>query len=103
MSLQNPKLHEHTLYHADSNMTHHLKSIRDRIHHICGQHVNQFVRVETLDGDVFEGVIVQCNRGILYLRLPGDGGMRGFTSNAYNDVILPLVLFELLVITLLYT
>jgi hypothetical protein len=103
MSIHYPYPQEHTLYQADSNMTRTLKSVRDHMHDICRRHVNQLVRVETLGGDVFEGIIVHCDKGILYLRLPGYGGPRSFTPNTYNDVILPLVLFELLVITLLYT
>src|SRR5690242_2570310 len=103
MSVQYPRLREQILYQADPSMTRSLKSIRDNMHHICRNHMNQPVRVETLDGDVFEGVIVHCDKGILYLKLPGYGAPRSFTPNYYNDVILPLVLFELLVITLLYT
>lgn len=103
MSVQYPGHQEQTLYQAEPNMTHSIKSIRDHIHHLCKQHANQLVRVETLDGDVFEGTIVQCDRGILYLSLPGNGHQRGFGPSYYNNVILPLVLFELLVITLLYT
>lgn len=94
---------EHMLYQVGSNNTQSLKSTRDHIHHLCNQHMNQLVRVETLDGDVFEGIIVQCDRGVIYLKLPGKGNSRAFAPNPYNDVILPLVLYELLVITLLYT
>ncbi|WP_274648665.1 hypothetical protein [Paenibacillus humicola] len=103
MSIQNPGIHEQTLYRADSNLAHNLKSARDRMHQICRQYTGRLVRVETMDGDVFEGIIVHCDKGILYLRQPGPGSPRGFAPMYYNDVILPLVLYELLVITLLYT
>lgn len=105
MSIQHsgPGHQEQILYQVGSSNTHSLKSTREHIHRLCQQHVNQLIRVETLDGDVFEGFIVQCDRGIIYLRLPGTGSPRGFAPNYYNDVILPLVLYELLVITLLYT
>ncbi|MGM1045645.1 MAG: hypothetical protein ACQEXX_05820 [Bacillota bacterium] len=103
MSIQYPGSghQEHILHQVGSNNIHSLKATRDHIHHICRQHVNQLVRVETLDGDVFEGFIAHCDNGILYLKLPGKGSPRGFGPNYYNDVILPLVLYELLVITLL--
>lgn len=105
MSIQypGPGHQEQILYQVGSNNIHSLKSTRDHLHHLCRKHVNQLVRIETLDGDVFEGVIIQCDKGILYLRLPGKGSHRGFGPNYYNNVILPLVLYELLVITLLYT
>lgn len=102
MNIQYPGHQEQTLYQAEPNMKHNIKSVRDQIHHLCKQHANQLVRVETLDGDVFEGTIMHCEKGILYLSMPGYGNQRGFGPSYYNNVILPLVLFELLVITLLY-
>ncbi|MBB3111665.1 hypothetical protein FHS18_003733 [Paenibacillus phyllosphaerae] len=101
MSMHSPNLQEHTIYQANTNMKQSMKSVRDHIHHVCKQHVNRYVRVETLDGDVFEGVIVHCDKGVLYLKMPGHAAPRGFTQNFHNDVILPLVLYELLVITLM--
>ncbi|ANA80053.1 hypothetical protein C7121_07120 [Paenibacillus glucanolyticus] len=103
MSLQYPGHQEQTLYQAEPNMRDSIQSVRDHIHHLCKQYANQLVRVETLDGDVFEGTIIRCDRGILYLSLPDYNHQRGFGPSYYNHVILPLVLFELLVITLLYT
>ncbi|MFC4104298.1 hypothetical protein [Paenibacillus xanthanilyticus] len=99
--MHSPGLQEQTIYHANPNVNPTLKSIRDHIHHVCRQHVNRYVRVETMDGDVFEGIIVHCDKGILYLKQPGKGMGRSFSQNYYNDVILPLVLYELLVITLM--
>ncbi|MFB9326372.1 hypothetical protein ACFFSY_10645 [Paenibacillus aurantiacus] len=99
--MQSPSMQEHTIYQAHPNMGHSLKSARDHLHHVCRQHVNRYVRVETLDGDVFEGIIVHCDKGILYLKIPSKSGRRSFSQNVYNDVILPLVLYELLVITLM--
>ncbi|MGV2644024.1 hypothetical protein GNF86_21900, partial [Clostridium perfringens] len=101
MSIQYPGHQEQTLYQAEPNMRHNIKSVRDHIHHLCKQHANQLVRVETLAGDVFEGTSMHCEKGILALSMPGYGNQRGFGHSYYNNVILPLVLFELLVITLL--
>ncbi|MGN7359734.1 hypothetical protein ACTHPF_19155 [Paenibacillus sp. SAF-054] len=100
MSLQYPGYQQQTLYQADPQMSQSLKSVRDQFTHMCQKHVNQLVRIETLDGDVFEGMIVNCNKGILYIQMPmaQHHGQRSFSG-----AILPLVLYELLVITLLAT
>lgn len=102
MSLKYPGYQQQTLYQAEPNTSHALKSVREQISHICMKYVNQQVRIETLDGDVFEGMIVNCNKGILYIQMPipQQTGQRSFV---YNNLILPLVLYELLVITLLAT
>jgi hypothetical protein len=56
-----------------------------------------------MDGHVYEGVIVTCRNGLLYLRVTAPAAQRNLLeSYYYNTVILPLVLYELLVITLLY-
>jgi hypothetical protein len=93
------------LYQADANSIQNLKSIRSQLHKICKQHSNQFVRIETLDGQVYMGRIVNCERGLLFLAVPNQGGHRAFFGSPYNndEQILTLVLYELLVITLLYT
>ncbi|TYP73256.1 hypothetical protein [Paenibacillus methanolicus] len=99
--MQSAGLQEQTIYQANPGMHPAMKSMRDQLHHVCRQHVNRYARVETMDGDVFEGVIVHCDKGILYLKIPGKGMRRSFSQNTYEDVILPLVLYELLVITLM--
>lgn len=93
--------HQQVLYQTDPNLIQSLKSIRDKVHNICKHHVNQFVKVETLDGQVYVGRIVNCERGFLYLGVPNQGVHRSPYYN--NELILTLVLYELLVITLLYT
>ncbi|CAM4510893.1 hypothetical protein P4H94_13250 [Paenibacillus macerans] len=101
MNLQQQGQQEQTLYRMDPTTMHNLKSIQDHIANICNNHVNALVRVETVDGDVFEGLLIRCERGILYLRLPGHETSRGFVPGFYNDFVLPLVLFNLLAISLL--
>ena len=108
MSFQAPVYQQQVLYKADSNALHTLKSIRHHLQHICRHHVNQVVRIETMDGQVYMGRIIGCNGGMLYLgvrnqgmqRDPYDYEARPFSS---DEMILTLVLYELLVITLLYT
>lgn len=107
---------QQVLYQADRNTVESIRSIRDRLHNVCRRHLNQFVRVQTFDGETIIGRIVQCERGMIHLAVPGFGGQRqlyGYPYGVpygpygspyfYNDVILPLVLYELLAITLLYT
>ncbi|MNJ53770.1 hypothetical protein D3C77_491780 [compost metagenome] len=101
MSLQQKGQQEQTLYRMDPTTMHNLKSIQDHIANICKNHVNTLARVETVDGDVFEGVLIHCERGILYLRLPSHMTSRGFVPGFQNDFVLPLVLFNLLAISLL--
>ncbi|MEO3944898.1 hypothetical protein [Gorillibacterium sp. CAU 1737] len=99
MSMQMTGNTEHTLYQMNPETMNGMKTMREHMHHMCKQHQNQMVRVETMDGDVFEGILMGSEKGVLYLKQPGSD-----TSNRYNpysDAILALVLFELLVITLL--
>ncbi|AKG33622.1 hypothetical protein [Paenibacillus durus] len=102
MSIQMGVPQQQVLYQADSQSIQNLKSIRSHLHNICRQHTNQYVRIETIDGQVVTGRIVNCERGFLHLAVPRHGGNRAF-YNPYDEMILTLVLYELLVITLLYT
>lgn len=110
MSLQIGGHPQHMLYQADPNLVPNLRAVRNHLHHICKMHANQVVRIETLDGQTVVGRIVNCDRGLLYLAVPNQGPYPGtpralFGSPFYNsdELILTLVLYELLVITLLYT
>ncbi|AIQ19120.1 hypothetical protein H70357_22210 [Paenibacillus sp. FSL H7-0357] len=106
MSFQTAGYQQKVLYQADSQSVQNLKNIRSHLQHICKQHGNQIVRIETLDGQVYVGRIVHCDRGLLYFAVPKQGGQRAFfggPSYSSDEMILTLVLYELLVITLLYT
>ncbi|MBM7650389.1 hypothetical protein JOC78_003379 [Bacillus ectoiniformans] len=85
------------LYQADCHFIQQLRPLREHLHNICRRFINQRVRVQTIDGLVYEGTIVNCDRGLLYLRVenPEQYGQRS------NDFIIYLVLYELLIITLL--
>lgn len=105
MSYQQGMYQQKVLYRADESSIQKLRSMREHFHHICRHYTNQFVRIETMDGHVFTGRIVKCDRGLLYLAVPIQGTSRAFFNPFYNqdELILTLVLYELLVITLLYT
>lgn len=94
---------QRVLYQADGNYIQNMKSVRNHLHSICRQHMNQLVQVQTLDGQVVVGRIVGCDRGLMYLGVQPHGGQRAFFGFTSDEAILTLVLYELLVITLLYT
>ncbi|MBB6637714.1 hypothetical protein [Cohnella thailandensis] len=95
------------IYKPEPALVHHLKSLHDHVHKTCAPHFHKLVKVETMDGDVFEGHIVHCDKGILYLRLSTEGNERAFFPaplpypSPYSSFVLPLVLFNLLAISLL--
>ncbi|MDR0270445.1 hypothetical protein [Paenibacillus sp.] len=92
------------LYQAEPQVAQTIHHIHDRVSQICKQYRNQAVRVQMLDGTVYEGVLTHCERGMLYISVPYPSSPPGQSRGLYyNNVILPLVLYELLVITLLYT
>ncbi|ULL17086.1 hypothetical protein DVH26_23165 [Paenibacillus sp. H1-7] len=107
MSMQYPAMQQQVLYQADPNVATTLRSVRDRMHHIFSTNVNRLVRVQTLDGNTYEGVIVHTDKNHVYLRASHTPGHRGFFGpgpffgGPSDEAILTLVLFELLVIVLL--
>ncbi|GEM_PF-383717 len=118
------------IYQADDTLVQSVRNMRDHCHSI-GRHImNQPVRVQTMDGQTIEGTVVKMEGGILYMQTntqtmphtlpahsdyrvypgvpgfgfgPGVGYGPGFSPayNPYYQTILPLVLYELLVISLL--
>lgn len=100
MSYQYPATQERVLFQADPNVVTTLRSIRDHVYQISSTHVNRRVRVQTLDGNTYEGVIVHVDRRHVYIRASHPSGQRTFFGPS-EAAILTLVLFELLVIVLL--
>ncbi|MFC5402630.1 hypothetical protein [Cohnella soli] len=107
MSSQNSVQHElKPIYQCDSKLHLTLKTARENLHQLCAQHAHKLVKVEMMDGDVYEGRIVHWDRGVFYLCLSNEGYERGFfpgtpPPNPYSNFVLPLVLFNLLAITLI--
>lgn len=104
-----PIAQQQALYEADPALVQSVKSARERLHHVARHCINRPVRVQTMDGHVHEGVVVNVDDCHLYLSVTvPDHQARGFfnplyQAYTYNNVILPLVLYNLLAITLLYT
>ncbi|MBP1999276.1 hypothetical protein J2Z69_000295 [Paenibacillus shirakamiensis] len=100
----NTEQNSQIVYQAHPNTLQHLQNVKDQIRQACAVHANRPVYVKTLDGQSFEGVIVNTDDKYLYISIshgPANnrylGGPGGYY---YNNSILPLVLYELLVISL---
>ncbi|MCE5171689.1 acetyl-CoA acetyltransferase [Paenibacillus profundus] len=80
-----------------------MHSAREKVHHVCNMYKDRHVRVQTVDGQVYDGVISNVDRDYLYLHTQHPMPQRSLYGSYYfnNDVILPLVLYNLLVISLL--
>ncbi|MCG7407561.1 hypothetical protein MH117_09010 [Paenibacillus sp. ACRRX] len=131
------------VYQATPNTVTNLKGVRERAQQAVSPYINSPVKITTIDGQIYEGVIVKVEGSILHLSIAGQpqpqpqqpmpysydmtymhqtpmqsmpGQSCGCHSYGhspspydfyrafnpyYNNVILPLVLFELLVIALM--
>ncbi|RXZ78779.1 acetyl-CoA acetyltransferase [Paenibacillaceae bacterium] len=95
------------VYHCHKDRVEHVKTHRDKINAALQQCSNRPIRVQTIDGNTYEGYVSEVRHGCMYLVTARPGAeTRAFNpfipqNYYYNNVILPLVLFELLVITLL--
>lgn len=108
------------VYQLHPNSAASIKNMRDQFHQLCGQYLNHQVRVQTIDGHQYEGTLTSIEGGHLYLSPAADTAQTGVTPYPrayypgypspgyspyaqynYANTILPLVLYELLVISLL--
>jgi hypothetical protein len=96
-----------TLYQAKPEFQTKLVKARQHLHQRLKPHLNQTVRVQTMDHRVYEGTIVHMDTDHLYIRVPqpyhspSPGTPTPYRSYTYNNVILLLVLYTLLVVVLL--
>ncbi|MGF9714897.1 MULTISPECIES: hypothetical protein [Paenibacillus] len=97
------------IYELEANALEVIGKCKEKLLHVCSQHVHKPVRVQTVHGQTFDGIIVHVDNHHLYLQtlpghsralLPGPYPYFPYYSY-YSNVILPLVLFDLLAITLL--
>jgi len=89
------------IYEADQEWVGNAKQIRQKLSDVCGRHRSRNVRVQTIDGHVYEGTVLGVDGCHLHLAVsPSAMDARFFGPFAANS-ILTLVLYELLVITLL--
>ncbi|AJY74468.1 hypothetical protein [Paenibacillus beijingensis] len=88
------------LYKAAENHGGRIMDIRSKMADVCMRHKHRHIRVQTVDGHIYEGSILHADRCFIYLQCTARGSRAFF--GPYNAII-PLVLYELLVITLLST
>ena len=97
---------ENVIYEANKEFVEMVKKAREKCHSICSGHFYRPVRVETVHGETYEGRIVNIDNHCLYLEVTHDTRQFPFFSpfgfNPYYSTILPLVLFDLLTISLLF-
>lgn len=90
------------VYQADPNSVQQLKQARDNSYQAAQRAMNRQVRITTIDGQTIDGTIVGVDHHCLHISVPqSQPDARAYNPYYYNNVILPLVLFELLVIALL--
>lgn len=96
------------VYQCDQHTANSLMQHKEKVHHTCKNAVNRKVRIQTVDNEMIEGIIVGVDAKFVYLNID-NGGSRGFYPGfppprppypVYNP-ILPLALFNLLTISLL--
>ena len=96
----------HMIYQADPSWMPMLKQKRDHLWGALQPHIGHTIRVTTLDGHTFEGVLVHVDGHHVHLQVHSHGYHHGghhrpiYTPAQYNQII-TLVLYELLVILLL--
>ncbi|WP_379129771.1 hypothetical protein [Paenibacillus sp. sgz500958] len=120
MSTYNPG-QQTVIYQADPAVVEHLHGIKKTLHNNCKPYMNHPVTVQTIDGQMHEGMIAGMDNKHLYLSITLTADMsRGYYNPYYpkpyppyhhyptpypypggGNVILPLVLYELLAISLL--
>lgn len=88
------------LYKAAGHHSERIKDIRGQLADLCLRHRHRYIRVQTADGHIYEGSIVHADRWFIYLQCTARGSRTFF---APYKAIIPLVLYELQVITLLST
>ncbi|WP_127584858.1 hypothetical protein [Paenibacillus koleovorans] len=90
------------IYEAHPECKKHVKQAKDSAYAACCQYVNRYVRVQRMNGETLEGHIVHVDAEYVYLQLPSDRAFYNYYNPYYyNNTVLPLVLFDLLAITLL--
>ncbi|MDB4868784.1 MAG: hypothetical protein JWR03_3117 [Cohnella sp.] len=85
------------IYQADAQWSDQVLAIRRQLAGICEQCINRTVRIQTIDGSTYEGKVIGQEGSLLFLAASDQRFLAPYASS----FILPLVLFDLLAITLL--
>ncbi|MGO4537308.1 hypothetical protein [Paenibacillus sp. 2TAB19] len=85
------------VYKADKAHTATVNDIRDKVMRLCGSHMHKYVCIKMSDGRCYEGVIIHVDPCFVHLQCTMHDP-RVFHSPFHT--VLPLLLFDLLVIAL---
>lgn len=96
------------LFQCDHQLVHSMKKHRESAHSAMKNVVNRKVRVHTMDDEAIEGIVINVDAKNVYILV--EQGNRGFYPGyppfvPYGpnpNVILPLALFNLLAVSLLW-
>ncbi|WP_019536031.1 hypothetical protein [Paenibacillus ginsengihumi] len=107
-----------TVYQLEPEVSEAIHRCKENARQACQKHMYRHVRVQTVDHQYHDGVIVHVDDRYVYLQIaqaPNPAHYRvipygypypypypAFGYNPYYSTILPLVLFDLLTISLLY-
>lgn len=93
------------IYEAKPDCQKAVQQAKQDAYQACSQYVNRYVRLQRMNGNSHEGYIVHVDPEFVYLQVPQQGASRFYNpyypNYYYNTTVLPLVLFDLLAITLL--
>lgn len=110
------------MYQCEHQVADYLKKHKQHAKHACKQLVNHKVKVLTIDGESIEGIVMNVDDHYVFLQIEDQRAQRGFfpggggfgpgghgpgpgwgSGHGPNpNVILPLALFNLLTISLLW-
>ncbi len=94
------------VYQADPAMIQSMQAMKTKVIELCKTCMHRTVRVQMIEGQQLEGIVVHIDSQYIYLKVEMNPETMRQPYNPYynpynSSVILPLVLYELLVITLL--
>jgi small nuclear ribonucleoprotein (snRNP)-like protein len=95
-----------TVYQADPTFIQSMQAMKANVIELSKQCIHRPVRVQMVEGQQLEGTVVHLDSQYIYLKVEMNSETMRQPYNPYynpynSSVILPLVLYELLVITLL--
>jgi hypothetical protein len=93
------------VYQADPAVIQSMQAMKNKVMELSNQCMHRPVRVQMIEGQQIEGTVVHLDSQYIYLKVEMNPETMRQPYNPYynpynSSVILPLVLYELLVITL---
>lgn len=98
MSYMQMPAQNQVIYQVDPAAVQMIHNMENTIYDLGKQYTGKRVRIQTMDGRVYEGIVLGADHGMLYLGVEVPSSNRAFVP---ASAIMPLVLYNLLVISLL--